>query len=111
MLERFGSKLMVVADDLTVSTEKYIKENLGLFNSIILKINQVGTFTGLLDAFNLSKSQGIKTIISQRSCETDSNILSHLAFGFGSDYIKAGAPARERIVKYNELIRIGSQYL
>ncbi|MBP9763435.1 MAG: hypothetical protein KBD10_01655 [Candidatus Pacebacteria bacterium] len=76
------------------------------FNSCILKINQAGSFTKLLESLNFCKSNNIKIVISQRSGETDSSILPHLAVGLGADYMKSGAPARERIVKYNELLRI-----
>jgi enolase len=88
--------------EIVENIEKY-KE---CFNSCILKINQSGSFTALLNSLKFCKQNGINTIISQRSGETDSTILAHLAVGLGADYMKAGAPARERIVKYNELLRI-----
>jgi enolase len=106
MMKEFGDDIDVVADDLTVTKLEYTKKYLGLYNSCILKVNQVGTVSGLIETFKFCKQNNIKTIISQRSGETDSNILPHLAVGLGADYMKAGAPARERIIKYNELLRM-----
>ena len=81
-------------------------------NSMVFQSRNVLLSTGAIGQEVYTYVQGeakrIATIISQRSCETDSNILSLLAYGLGSQYVKAGAPARERIVKYNELIRINS---
>ncbi len=106
MMEEFGESIDVVADDLTVTKLEYAQKYLGLYNSCILKVNQVGTISGLIDTLRFCNQNNIKTIVSQRSGETDSNILPYLAVGFGADYMKAGAPARERIVKYNELLRM-----
>lgn len=105
-MQKMGDQILVVADDLTVSDRTYMKKYSDCFNACILKINQVGDLTSLLGAYEYCREKKIVTIISQRSGETDSNILAHLAVGWGSDYIKAGAPARERIIKYNELMRI-----
>lgn len=104
-----GSNILIVADDLTVSTVSYLEKYHNLFNACVLKVNQAGSISELMDAYEFCLKNNIKTIISQRSGETDSNIISHLAVGLGSDYLKVGAPARERIVKYNELIRITSR--
>lgn len=106
IMNEFGNTIDIVADDLTVTKREYAKKYLGLYNSCILKVNQVGTVSGLIETLMFCKRNNIKTIISQRSGETDSNILPHLAVGLGADYMKAGAPARERIVKYNELLRL-----
>lgn len=106
MMESFGKDIDVVADDLTVTNLQYAKEYLGLYNNCILKVNQVGTVSGLVDTARFCKQNRIKTIVSQRSGETDSNILPHLAVGLGANYMKAGAPARERIIKYNEMLRM-----
>jgi enolase len=106
MMREFGDEIDVVADDLTVTNTEYAKKYFGLYNSCILKVNQVGTVSRLTETLKFCKQKDIKTIISQRSAETDSNILTHLAVGLGADYMKAGAPARERIVKYNELLRM-----
>lgn len=106
ILKRKSGKLMIVGDDLTVTNLELLKKYKKNINSCILKINQVGNLSETVNAFKFCKDNNIKTIISQRSGETDSDFISHLAVGLGSDYIKAGAPARERIVKYNSLIRI-----
>jgi enolase len=76
-------------------------------NSMILKINQIGTITGALEAAKLAKDFGWKIIVSHRSGETNDDFISDLAVGIGADFIKAGAPARgERVAKYNRLLRI-----
>ncbi|MFW6025813.1 MAG: hypothetical protein ACOCRX_05665 [Candidatus Woesearchaeota archaeon] len=104
-----NNKILIVADDLTTSNIKYLKKYLGCFNSCILKCNQIGNITDLVESFNFCLKNNIKTIISQRSGETDSSILTHLSIGLGADYIKAGAPARERIIKYNELLMLKNE--
>ena len=106
---KIGKKILLVADDLTVTKINNLKTYSGCFNGCILKINQAGSFTELLGAYNFCVENSIMTIISQRSGETDSNLISHIAVGLGSDYFKSGAPARERIVKYNELMRIADK--
>lgn len=101
-----GHKILIVADDLTVSKLLNLEKYPQCFNACILKINQSGNFTELIKAFDYCVKNNIQTIVSQRSGETDSNIVAHMAVGLGGDYMKAGAPARERIIKYNELLRI-----
>jgi len=105
-IKSHNSAVLVVGDDLTVTQTERMKLCEGAFNAVILKINQTGTVTGFLDAFRLASIQGCKTIVSQRSGETDSHIISDLAMLYHADYLKAGAPARERIVKYNRLLRV-----
>ncbi|MHA1678902.1 MAG: hypothetical protein ACTSW3_09010 [Promethearchaeota archaeon] len=102
-------KIMIVADDLTISNIKYLKKYVNCFNSCIIKFNQIGNVTDLMKSVDFCLKNNIKIIISQRSGETDSSILSHFAVGLGADYIKAGAPARERIIKYNELLRLNNE--
>jgi len=106
MLNKLGKKILIAADDLTVSKFSNLKKFKKCFNACVLKINQSGNFTELIKSYNYCVKNNIKTIISQRSGETDSNIIVHIATGLGGHYLKAGAPARERIVKYNELLRI-----
>lgn len=101
-----GDKILVTGDDLAVTNIKYLEMYKDCMNACILKINQVGTFTDLIKAFIFCRENNIKTIISHRSGETDSDIISHIAVGIGSDYIKSGPPGRERIIKYNSLLRI-----
>jgi len=101
-----GDKILIVADDLTNSTLLYLKKHNKYFNACILKADQAGSISKLIESYKFCVKNNIKTVISQRSGETDSDIIAHLAVGLGSDYIKAGAPARERIIKYNSLIRM-----
>lgn len=102
--------IMIVADDLTITKVENIEKYINLFNACILKLNQAWTFSEFINSYNVCKNYWIKTIVSQRSWETDSNLISHIAVWLWSNYLKAGAPARERIVKYNELMRITSKY-
>ena len=106
LFNKLGKKILIVADDLTVSKMFNLKKFKKCFNACVLKINQSGNFTELIKAYNYCVKNNIKIVISQRSGETDSNIIAHIATGLGSHYFKAGAPARERIIKYNELLRI-----
>lgn len=106
---RFGDKLMIVGDDLLVSNPKIIKEaaEKKTCNAVILKINQVGTVTEILEAARVAKENKWKTIVSHRSGETCDSFIADLAVGISSDYIKSGAPARgERLAKYNRLCKI-----
>ncbi len=106
LFNKIGDKILIVADDLTVSKLLNLKKYKKCFNACILKINQSGDFTEFIKAYNYCIKNNIQTIISQRSGETDSNIITHIVVGLGGHYLKAGAPARERIIKYNELLRI-----
>lgn len=95
----------VVADDLTVTTKDYLKKYSDLYDAAILKPNQVGSFTGLVEAFKTCQELDKNIIVSQRSGETDTSTITDIGIGLGSDYLKIGAPARERILKYNNLLR------
>jgi len=76
-------------------------------NSILIKLNQIGTLTETLETIDMAKKSGFTAVISHRSGETESVIISHLAVGTGTGLIKSGAPSRgERVAKYNELMRI-----
>lgn len=108
--KKMRDKILIVADDLTISKLTNLKKYKECFNACALKINQCGSFTNLESSHRFCADNGIKTIISQRSGETDSSVISHIAVGLGSDFLKAGAPARERIIKYNELLRITSKF-
>jgi enolase len=99
---------IVIGDDLTSSSPNRLMlaiQNKAL-DGIILKINQCGTLSELGTCYSLAKKHSVFTVISHRSSETDSDFIMHLAVGLGSDFVKAGACARERIIKYNTLIRI-----
>lgn len=110
-LMNFSKKkgILIVADDLTVSQKKRIDHCKGCFNAVIIKPNQVGNVTSMFEAIKEAEKQNSKIIISQRSGETDSSIIADIAINVGSEYIKAGAPARERIIKYNYLLRMEQQ--
>jgi len=107
--ERMGKDMMIIGDDLLVTNPDIIKDAIlrKACNAVILKINQIGTVTEILEAAGLAKEAGWKTIVSHRSGETCDSFIADLAVGISSDYIKSGAPARgERLAKYNRLCRI-----
>lgn len=104
-----GEKIMLVGDDYFVTNKKYLK--LGIThkynNAILLKPNQIGTITEMLETIKLAKENNFKTIISHRSGETEDPFIAHLAVGLDLGYIKTGSLCRsERVCKYNELLRI-----
>ena len=98
----------VVGDDLTVTNsseiKKYAEQN--AINAVIIKPNQIGTVSEAADAILAAKQCGLKTIISHRSGETEDAFIIHLAKASGADGVKIGAPTRERMIKYNELMRL-----
>lgn len=101
--------VMIIGDDLLVSNPAMIKEaqTRKACNAVILKINQIGTVSEILESARLAKEGGWKTIVSHRSGETCDSFIADLAVGISSDYIKSGAPSRgERLAKYNRLCRI-----
>lgn len=107
--KKMGKKYQVVGDDLYVTNpkrlEKGIKEK--TTNSILIKLNQIGTLTETIQTILMAKKAGFKTIISHRSGETEDTFIADLAVAMGAGQIKAGAPARsERTAKYNRLLRI-----
>lgn len=109
LTERLGSKLQLVGDDLFVTNParlaKGIKEKCA--NSILIKLNQIGTLTETLDAIEMAKRAGYTAVISHRSGETEDVTMAHVAVATNAGQIKTGAPARtERVAKYNELLRI-----
>ncbi len=109
MTEKMGSKIQIVGDDLYVTnTERLargIKEK--STNSILIKLNQIGTLTETLEAIEMAKKAGFTTVISHRSGETDESIIADLAVAVNSGQIKTGAPCRiDRVAKYNQLLRI-----
>ncbi|WP_210479437.1 phosphopyruvate hydratase [Naasia sp. SYSU D00948] len=106
---QLGDKLQIVGDDLFVTNPtrlgRGIQESVG--NSILVKVNQIGTLTETLDAVALAHRSGYSAILSHRSGETEDTTISHLAVATNCGQIKTGAPARsERVAKYNELLRI-----
>ena len=107
--KEIGKEIMLIGDDLLATNIKRIKfaHDIKLCNSVLLKMNQVGTLTETLDSALYSKTHNMKTIVSHRSGETNDSFISDLSVGISSDFIKAGAPCRgERLAKYNQLLRI-----
>ncbi len=103
---------IIAGDDIISTSSTRLSEinSAGAVNAVVFKINQCGTVSALIDCFKLAQATSLMTIISQRSCETDSNFLTNLAIGLGADFLKAGACARERIIKYNSLLRIAENF-
>ncbi|GAH09197.1 unnamed protein product [marine sediment metagenome] len=102
-------KTVAVGDDLFVTNTHRLKIGIEKksANSILIKINQIGTLTETIDAIRLAKKNNYTTVISHRSGETEDTTIAHLAVATNSQQIKAGAPSRtDRIAKYNELLRI-----
>lgn len=109
MTERLGKKISIVGDDLFVTNKKYLQKGIELKagNSILIKINQIGTISETLDTINLAKENGFKTIISHRSGETEDTSIADLAVGLSLMQIKTGSMSRtDRICKYNRLMKI-----
>ncbi len=109
MTEKLGGKIQLVGDDLFVTNivrlEKGIKENIA--NSILIKVNQIGTISETLDAIAMASKAGYTSVISHRSGETEDTTIADLAAGTGVGQIKTGSLSRsERVAKYNQLLRI-----
>ncbi|MBQ4088225.1 MAG: phosphopyruvate hydratase [Clostridia bacterium] len=106
---RLGKKLQLVGDDLFVTNTKRLKEGIskGVANSILIKVNQIGTLSETLDAIDMAKRAGYTAVTSHRSGETEDTTIADLAVAVGTGQIKTGAPARtDRVCKYNRLLRI-----
>jgi enolase len=104
-----GAKTQIVGDDLFVTNPSRLAKGIDLSsaNSMLVKLNQIGTLTETLDAVSLAQRNGFSTVISHRSGETEDTFIADLSVATGSGQIKTGAPARsERVAKYNQLLRI-----
>ena len=104
-----GSKIQIVGDDLFVTNPARIAEGIrrGVANSVLIKVNQIGTLTETLDAVSLAHRAGYTTMMSHRSGETEDTTIADLVVATDGGQIKSGAPARsERVAKYNQLLRI-----
>ncbi|MDY4671126.1 MAG: phosphopyruvate hydratase [Oliverpabstia sp.] len=113
MTERLGKKVQLVGDDLFVTNPKRLQcgIQLGAANSILVKVNQIGTLSEALDAVTMAQQQGYHAVISHRSGESEDTFIADLAVACGSGQIKTGAPCRtDRTAKYNQLLRI-EEYL
>ena len=109
LTERLGSKIQLVGDDIFVTNTERIKKGIKMrvANSVLIKLNQIGTVTETLEAINLSHKSSYTTIISHRSGETEDTTIADLAVGAGTGMIKTGSLSRsERIAKYNRLLVI-----
>ena len=109
LTEKLGSKVQIVGDDLFVTNTKILKEGIskGIANSILIKLNQIGTVTETLDAIEMAKRARYTAVISHRSGETEDTTIADLAVACNTGFIKTGSLSRsERIAKYNRLLRI-----
>ena len=112
LTEILGSKIQLVGDDLFVTNANILGKGIDkrCANSILIKLNQVGTFTETINTLKLAKENEYTSVISHRSGETEDTFISHLAIGVGCGQIKTGAPARaERTSKFNEILRISEK--
>ncbi len=112
LTERLGGRLQLVGDDLFVTNPERLQRGIdaGVANSILVKVNQVGTLTETLEAISLARSNGYSAVMSHRSGETEDATIADLAVATGVGQIKTGAPARtDRVAKYNQLLRIEKQ--
>ena len=109
LTKKIGANVQVVGDDLFVTNTKRIQKGIELnaANSVLIKLNQIGTVTETLNAIKMAHDQGWTAVVSHRSGETEDNFIADLVVGTSSGQIKTGAPARsDRNAKYNQLIRI-----
>ena len=109
LTEQLGSKIQLVGDDLFVTNTKRLQQGIdrGVGNSILIKVNQIGTVSETLDAIDLARRNGYTSIISHRSGETEDTFIADLAVATGAGQIKTGSASRtDRVAKYNQLLRI-----
>jgi enolase len=109
MTDRLGGKIQLVGDDLFVTNTKFLKKgiDMGVANSILVKVNQIGTLTETLDAIEMAKRAGYTAVISHRSGETEDATIADIAVATNAGQIKTGSMSRtDRICKYNQLLRI-----
>jgi enolase len=109
MTEVLGKKIQLVGDDLFVTNKTRLKQGIDskVANSILVKVNQIGTLTETLETMELAKASGYATVMSHRSGETEDVTIADLAVATNAGQIKTGAPCRgERTAKYNQLLRI-----
>jgi len=112
LTETIGGTVQLVGDDLFVTNVARLKDGIerGVANSILIKVNQIGTLTETLEAIELARKAGYSAVISHRSGETEDTTIADLAVATGAGMIKTGAPARsERVAKYNRLLQIEAE--
>ncbi len=109
LTKALGGKIQLVGDDIFVTNTKILQKGIkrGIANSILIKLNQIGTVTETLDAVEMAHRAGYTSVISHRSGETEDTIIADLSVALGTGQIKTGAPSRsDRVAKYNQLLRI-----
>jgi enolase len=109
MTDKMGNSLQLVGDDIFVTSTKFLKKGieLGVANSILIKVNQIGTLTETLNAIEMAKEAGYTAVISHRSGETEDNTIADIAVATNAGQIKTGSLCRtDRVCKYNQLLRI-----
>ncbi len=109
LTKKLGARLQIVGDDLFVTNTEYLRKGIevGVANSILIKVNQIGTLTETLDAIEMAKRASYTAVVSHRSGETEDTAIADIAVATNAGQIKTGAPARtDRVAKYNQLLRI-----
>ncbi len=112
LTERLGKRVQLVGDDLFVTNTSILKQGIdqGIANSILIKVNQIGTLTESLAAIEMAKNAGYTAVVSHRSGETEDSFIADLAVGTNAGQIKTGSMSRsDRVAKYNQLLRIEEQ--
>ena len=112
LTERLGDRVQIVGDDLFVTNTRILQEGIdkGIANSILIKVNQIGTLTETLDAIAMAHKAGYTAVVSHRSGETEDSTIADLAVATGAGQIKTGSLSRsDRVAKYNQLMRIEDQ--
>ncbi|HBM76116.1 MAG TPA: phosphopyruvate hydratase, partial [Clostridiaceae bacterium] len=109
LTERLGKKIQIVGDDLFVTNTERVKKgiSMGVANSVLIKLNQIGSLTETLNTIKMAERAGYTAVVSHRSGETEDTTIADLVVGVNAGQIKTGAPSRtERVAKYNQLLRI-----
>jgi len=112
MTTRLGSRIQIVGDDLYVTNTERLSKGIqmGASNSVLIKLNQIGTLTETMNTIEMAKRAGFSAVVSHRSGETEDTTIAHVAVATNAGQIKTGAPSRtDRVAKYNELLRIEEQ--
>jgi len=109
LTDELGSKIQLVGDDLFVTNTDRLQRGIdeGVANSILIKLNQIGTVTETINAIELARSHGYTSVVSHRSGETEDTFIADFAVGLSTGQIKTGSASRtDRVAKYNQLLRI-----
>jgi enolase len=112
LYQKLGDKIQLVGDDLFVTNVDFVKKGIQLkaANSVLIKVNQIGTLTETLDTIRLAQKNGFTCMVSHRSGETEDTTIADLAVAVNSGQIKTGSASRtDRMAKYNQLLRIEEQ--